>query len=404
MKNLKSHVIQSYNDHPAFKHSLNVWIVPDEYVTAFDICSKMARQLATSCNKKSFSALRNDCHKSLINIFEFMQLQINDEFDSGFLDELRTQCIRLLNEELDWHSKKKQQKVANLESAVVRHSAIDLQLERYYFGLLSVSVVAELRDLAANDVIRFQKNVASGRLSREDLSINSGVTVRAIRSVLNREYKSLGVLDAVSSYTERKMRVTGLALELSVPQATWWKNSMQGVTRPPKTLYAHLDEGISFPKSIVYLSEVTGKNGPTGCYPGAYEALKLNPLQELIGRVVGNVGNNPHSPMRNYYAKQYHQSMTSERFRGHFMRLPASLRFNSHIGWDVTPDSALESILAGGEKKMIGPPGTFIIFDGARLLHRGGLVEEGARLAIQAVFSDTSLAEQVASKVKRILL
>ena len=107
MKNLKSHVIQSYNDHPAFKHSLNVWIVPDEYVTAFDICSKMAQQLATSCNKKSFSALRNDCHKSLINIFEFMQLQINDEFDSGFLDELRTQCIRLLNEELDWHSKKK---------------------------------------------------------------------------------------------------------------------------------------------------------------------------------------------------------------------------------------------------------------------------------------------------------
>ena len=110
--------------------------------------------------------------------------------------------------------------------------------------------------------------------------MNSGSTVRAIMTVLNREFKALGVLDAVSAYTGCKTRVSGLAVELSVPQAVWWKNAIGGLERSPRTLYAHLDEAISYPKSIVYLSDVTDQNGPTGCYPGAYEAMQLNPLKE----------------------------------------------------------------------------------------------------------------------------
>jgi hypothetical protein len=188
-----------------------------------------------------------------------------------------------------------------------------------------------------------------------------------------------------------------------VPLATWWKNAIQGIERPPKTLYAHLDEGISFPKSIVYLTDVTESNGPTGCYPGAYEAIHLNPLQEMIGRVLGTVGNRADSPLKDYYAKQYHQSMNSERFRRHFMRLPEPLRFNSHMGWDVAPGSELEANLTDCEHRMTGPAGTFIVFDGARLLHRGGLVQQGERVALQVIFSDTTFYERVLGKMKRIL-
>jgi hypothetical protein len=95
--------------------------------------------------------------------------------------------------------------------------------------------------------------------------------------------------------------------------------------------------------------------------------------------------------------------MNSENFRRHFMRLPECLRFNSHLGWDVLPGSDLESHLAGGECKMIGPAGTFIVFDGARLLHRGGLMQEGERLALQVIFSDLTFAERAVGKVKRML-
>ena len=131
--------------------------------------------------------------------------------------------------------------------------------------------------------------------------------------------------------------------------------------------------------------------------------MQLNPLQEMVGRVVGIVGSHAGSPLKDYYAKQYHQSMNSERFRRHFMRLPECLRFNSHMGWDVLPDSALEYQLAGCEHKMTGPAGTFIAFDGARLLHRGGLMQEGERVALQVIFSDLTFAERVVGKVKRVL-
>lgn len=85
------------------------------------------------------------------------------------------------------------------------------------------------------------------------------------------------------------------------------------------------------------------------------------------------------------------------------MRLPECLRFNSHMGWDVAPGSELESSLASNERKMTGPAGTFIAFDGARLLHRGGLMQEGERLALQVIFSDLTFTERAVGKVKRML-
>jgi FkbM family methyltransferase len=51
------------------------------------------------------------------------------------------------------------------------------------------------------------------------------------------------------------------------------------------------------------------------------------------------------------------------------------------------PGSPLETELASCETVFTGPKGTFVAFDGARLLHRGGLVATGSRVALQVVFS-----------------
>jgi hypothetical protein len=261
----------------------------------------------------------------------------------------------------------------------------------------------EFLAIGASEIDRFRDNARSGRVMRNDLSANSGPAVRKIMQGLNREFRALGVLDAVSAYAGSRMSVTALALELSVPQATWWGKVFETLPRAPATLFAHLDESIVYPKSIVYLTEVHEDNGPTGAYVHAMENLGLNPLQELVGRVVGNVGNTPGTALHDYYGKQYHQSMSSERFRRHFMRLPAALRFNSHLGWDVCPGSALEQSLSGAEHRMVGAPGTFIVFDGARLLHRGGMVRAGERIALQVIFSSATKASRVLGKIKRAI-
>lgn len=403
MQELKKSMERSYESHPAFSFESPAWKVPDETLIIFSRAYRLARSVGPRLGRKSFAAVRADCQQGLLEIFSSMQKQCGDEFEERFLTELRSECVRLLDEELTWYAKQTRARFIDLDKPAARLGAVGLQSARHYFGQLSQDAVDEIRALAAKHLDGFRANAVAGRLTRQDLSVNAGGNVRAIRDVLNREFKSLGVLDAVSAYTGRKTRVTGLALELSVPMASWWKNAIEGLVRPPKTLYAHLDEGIAFPKSIVYLSDVAEQNGPTSCFPGAYEAMLLTPLQELIGRIVGTVGNNPASPLNAYYRKQYHQSVNSENFRRHFMRLPESLRFNSHMGWDIFPGSELEDQLVALEKKMIGPAGTFIVFDGARLLHRGGLMEQGERVALQVIFSDLTFTERVVSKMKRIL-
>jgi hypothetical protein len=392
----------SYSKHPAFTFSVPSWKVHDELLEEFNGTYVATQHIGAALSLKSRELLRQDCRRSMAAVFSAMQAQCADETENHFLAELSAECGRLLDEEFDWHTRPTQAGLARLDESAAMQAAVRLQLERHFFGQLRPGVVEELRQLAINNVERFRANAAVGQVKRDDLSVSAGATVRAIRSILNREFRALGVLDAVSSYTGRKTQVLGLALELSVPQATWWRNAIEGLDRPPATLYAHLDETISCPKAIVYLSDVSETNGPTGCYPGAYEAMQLNPLQELIGRVIGVVGTRPDSPLKQHYSKQYHQSMNSENFRRHFMRLPEALRFNSHLGWDVLPGSEAEAQLVKAERKMTGPAGTFIAFDGARLLHRGGLMESGERVALQVIFSDVTLAERLISKAKRM--
>jgi hypothetical protein len=78
--------------------------------------------------------------------------------------------------------------------------------------------------------------------------------------------------------------------------------------------------------------------------------------------------------------------MSCEKFQNHFSFLPSELRFNSHFGWDIQSESALEGDMIQDENFITGKKGTCVIFDGARILHRGGLIEEGERIVLQIVF------------------
>ncbi len=361
-----------------------------------------AKAIGVTVKANTWARLCEDLVKALEYVFFSVTQQCQNEAERTFIHELTFECIRALTGELQWYRKPRSPSLVDLAGAEGCKDAVELQVMRHFFGKLSPRGLVELGSLAERELGTLRANAIAGRLKREDLSLNSGITPSAIGKVLNREFKTSGVFDVLASYTGRKMLVTGVALELSVPQSGWWQNALDGLNRSPDTLYAHFDESIASPKAIIYLSDVGEKNGPTSCYPGVYEALQLSPLQELVGRVVGNIGNSEKSTLKNAYAKKYHQAMSSELFRRHFMRLPADLRFNSHFGWDVVPGEELERDLLKVEKKMIGPAGTFIAFDGGKLLHRGGLMEEGERVALQVIFGDVSSTERVKTLAKRI--
>jgi len=369
--NLQNSYVSNYSINPAFEVTREPLSIDSEKLKKFNLIIGQSRdQISKSAIKESI--------ESLGDIFQQLLGQQLDKYERKFIEDLHSQILKYLESEFNFRVKLKKRKFDTPNSKALKNNA-------FFYSELSESTRSEILKLSETQVKIFRERASAGLLKRTDLSVNEGKVVTKISKLIDKDFRSQGIFKSVSDYVGIEYTYTGVSLELSVAGSTWWKNSIQGGT-PPRTMYAHLDESIYAPKSIVYLTNVNPNNGPTSSYPGVYDSLHNNPLQDIIGRVVGEVGNNPESILFDYYSKSYHQSMGSIKFRKHFMLLPESLRFNSHFGWDILAESQLEGVIADREEVMLGGPGNFVVFDGSRLLHRGGLIEEGERLVLQVVF------------------
>jgi hypothetical protein len=402
MTTLQLQLAESYGRHPAFQLGVAAAIVEEAAVRTFTDAYQMVAACGARMSRQRFGRAVVDCHAALAAVFSQLDGQAANAFEARFFVELGAEARRLLGEEMSVHGRELDRRAIRFDVSDSLPAALGLCRARHFFGHLSASAITRILAIGAPHLARFRAAAAAGKFKREDLSLNQGDDIRTIVSILNEDFERVGVLDALAGYSGQRVRVTGVALELSVPNTRWWDSPFEGLPRPPRTLYAHVDEAIRNPKAIVYLTDVTMEHGPTSCYPKAFDELELTPLQAIVGRIVGSVGNRPDSPLHAYYAKRYHQSMNSENFRRHFMRLPSDMRFNSHFGWDVMPDSEAERNLAARERYMLGPAGTYIVFDGARLVHRGGMPVIGERVALQVIFDTTSLLRRVFHRVRGV--
>ena len=363
--------IQNYLNHPAFANLRKPMHLDPELLDAFNSKIGNSRQRVSRANF-------DDSKIILKRIFESLQLQTMDDYEVLFLRELEEEVQRYIEHEYRFRSRLRKSKDFSEAGKQLGENA-------YFYTDLSDSVRERIIKLANSEVEIFRGRAHAGLLKRSDLSTNEGPIVAEISRLLDREFRDKGIFKIVSEYVGITYSYTGLSLELSVAGSSWWKNAIDDVDSP-RTMYAHLDESIYAPKAIIYLSQVTESNGPTTSYPRVYDELQTNTLQDIIGRVVGEVGNQIDSPLNPYYAKSYHQSMGSKNFRKHFMLLPNSIKFNSHFGWDLLAGSPLEEATHSREVPMLGDPGKYVVFDGSRLLHRGGLIEQGERVVLQVVF------------------
>ena len=298
----------------------------------------------------------------------------NDLYLEYFIDELKKKVEEYLSQLKIYYISKKKIHIDNCEMK-----------NGFYKIQINESIIDEILTLCSDNLNNFRNNIRNGLIKRENLSINTGWKIRKIINILNAEFNKIGVNEQVSFYMQKKYQVISCALELSTPFSKWWENT-ENTKSSNRTNYAHVDESFLYPKSILYLTDVDKNNGPTSFYPNIYKKLGLNFLQDTIGRVVGNIGQNKNSKLFNYYKKKYHQPMSCEKFQNHFSFLPSELRFNSHFGWDIQSESALEGDMIQDENFITGKKGTCIIFDGARILHRGGLIQDGERIVLQIMF------------------
>ena len=358
----------------SYIHSFNTSLI-SENISSID---KIVKNLeSTDTNRYKINSEFKNLKFFISEVFNLLKKNSkiqNDLYLEYFIDELKKKVEEYLSQLKIYYISKKKIHIDNCEMK-----------NGFYKIQINESIIDEILTLCSDNLNNFRNNIRNGLIKRENLSINTGWKIRKIINILNAEFNKIGVNEQVSFYMQKKYQVISCALELSTPFSKWWENT-ENTKSSNRTNYAHVDESFLYPKSILYLTDVDKNNGPTSFYPNIYKKLGLNFLQDTIGRVVGNIGQNKNSKLFNYYKKKYHQPMSCEKFQNHFSFLPSELRFNSHFGWDIQSESALEGDMIQDENFITGKKGTCIIFDGARILHRGGLIQEGERIVLQIMF------------------
>ena len=297
----------------------------------------------------------NEINKLLDTLFDSISLDNCETEMFLFIEELKFYCHKILNNDLKLLSlnvKYKNQLFNNTNKKVLEA----LQKNNSSIIKLNSNSVSDILQLSRSHLKVFDDKRKKLMNSREDLSINSGPTIRKICKILNREFKKEGVLDAMSSYIGFPVKVGGCSLELSVSEATWHDVTYyEGCNA--KTKYFHHDESTIDPKAIIYLSDVDENNGPVSYLDEAGIDLKITGIQHLVGKAILLVGRHPSSKLYGYYSLKGKRPFESKKLRSHFSKLPEQMKHNSHFGWDVVVDSEDEKNLLKYEKKLLDPKG-----------------------------------------------
>jgi hypothetical protein len=206
---------------------------------------------------------------------------------------------------------------------------------------------------------------------------------RAITRLLTRA----GVLDVLSHFKQTRMAIMGTGLEYSRPGQIWHTDlySDLGLAEGPLK-YFHTDQADHLPKAMIYATSVSNPNGPTGIIreSNTWERSEfLFRAHKGLDRVtVGRYG-------RYAQGADYRAVARSPDLRRIFMQLPAAFQGSSHFGDDVLPESPVAQRLLAQEQEFLSTDrGQVLVFDGGRTLHRGSLVREGERVAMQVAFKN----------------
>ena len=305
----------------------------------------------------------------------FKKINIQDDLSyNNFLDELRVNFI-------DYFINIFKNKVSSISSKG------PLNEKKYFISEIDFTLINEIKNTLKSELDKLIKKEKVNLITRSDLTCAGGLKIRKVIRILNEYLNDNGHLKIVSDYLGFASNINGLALELSSSKSNWWKHKKNNLK--PKTLAVHLDKEFTSVKSILYLSDVKKDNGPFSVYPNIYEELNLNIFQDILGRIILETATNiKNKKLKNYLnIKENSQPFLSENLQKIYTKLPEIISFNSHFGWEIESGSHLEKKIISSKNIICGSPGTMITFDGSRLLHSGGLVNNDNRIALQIIYS-----------------
>lgn len=218
-------------------------------------------------------------------------------------------------------------------------------------------------------------------------AVYSPSRISPLGRAIQRMLSTAGVLDVLSNFKRTRMAVMGTGLEYSRSGQAWHADLYSDIGLADGPLkYFHVDQADHLPKAMIYATTVGDDNGPTGIIResntwGRSEFLfrAHKGLDRVTIRRYGKYVN----------GAEYRATARSPELRRIFMQLPAAFQGSSHFGDDVLPDSPIAGRLLPQEHAFLsGDRGQIMVFDGGRTLHRGSLVRQGERVAMQVAFKN----------------
>jgi len=193
--------------------------------------------------------------------------------------------------------------------------------------------------------------------------------------------RKAGIQGAVSAYLGHEVEPLYVALHHSVDSEDWWQGCYDDSNNAE---YLHLDYDYDLIKAIIYLSPVAEGNGPFKYIQGSnkwtYSRSWLAFYKSFERALESQYA--IRSPGDSYYRRRYR----NPEFFKDLSELPPIFAGMSHFGDDLTLDSLEWNRVRDCERSILSTSGNCFVFDGSQLIHRGGMVLTGERLAIQVAY------------------
>lgn len=303
---------------------------------------------------------------------------------SAFMNQLYIELNRVVIDDLAYFERRNSY-LPVINNAIEMNLRNSLAGKGYHQFQLTQLELASLRSHMSPYLKVLWDRHKDGERGRDRLSINQidPDTTLLVRNL----FEGYGFNKMVSDVRHEFSEACGFAIEISVDDADWWRSRYEdvGISESPFASYFHTDESRDVYKAIVYLDDVDSEKGPFSFIPSSYRSDRprfqwaaSRAILTALAALSADGLLKPRDQSRGLF--------TSAEARHLFSMLPTQLQLNSHFGFDVLDDSELSEQLKSSEVQLIAGAGHGIVFDGSRLVHRGGLVQKGARTALQIIF------------------
>lgn len=183
---------------------------------------------------------------------------------------------------------------------------------------------------------------------------------------ISLQFEASGLLEIVRDHARRAIKVDRAVLHLSMPDDRHWTQFLGDCPSTPPLTNLHFDPKEDV-KAIVYLNKVGPGDGPFSVVEGSH-AIQFDPLQDLLARSIAT-GNFCDTPAA----------------RRSLFRLPGFLRVTANFGRLLSPGTPLFGGIASRLRPITSDVGNCVVFQSGRLMHLGGIVREGRRVALQII-------------------